>query len=293
MAKLQRKSAKVFAENASAGIGGIAQFGSLAAGNPNFSKDVDVIQALQAYKNGWTSAVTGNKSPALEDRNALDYLLSYQQAYLMQRGVPEWLDTETYYVGSFVSLDNGRMYVSKVDNNTNHNPSTDTSETYWIAFPTPQELSDGLALKVAKAGDTMTGDLAVQANISATGSIVGQTVYNSASGTNYRTLDTRDIPNVGSWLDLDFSAIVDYGSTQNPITLTQSGMFIVTIWQGTYASCNYSVYDSNDNLLWSQQQMSYYDSNTAFILVTKGYKFRVTYANSAMNIKYVPLKSAQ
>lgn len=149
MAKLQRKSAKVFAENASAGIGGIAQFGSLAAGNPNFSKDVDVIQALQAYKNGWTSAVTGNKSPALEDRNALDYLLSYQQAYLMQRGVPEWLDTETYYVGSFVSLDNGRMYVSKTNNNKGNNPSTDTNETNWIAFPTPADMAALVARVVA------------------------------------------------------------------------------------------------------------------------------------------------
>ena len=84
MAKLQRKSAKLFAESANAGIGGVAQFGSLAAGDPNYSKDVDVIQALQAFKDGWSSAVTGNKSPAIEDRNALDYLLSYQQAYIMQ-----------------------------------------------------------------------------------------------------------------------------------------------------------------------------------------------------------------
>ena len=74
MAKLQRKSAKVFAEQAQAAVGGIAQFGSLAAGNIQYSKDVDVIQALDAYKNGWASAVVGNKSPAMEDRNALDYL---------------------------------------------------------------------------------------------------------------------------------------------------------------------------------------------------------------------------
>ena len=91
MAKIARKSAKIFAENATAGVGGVSQFGSLATGNINYSKDVDVIQALQAYQQGWTSAVLGNKSPTIEDRNALDYLLSYQQAYIMQRGVPEWL----------------------------------------------------------------------------------------------------------------------------------------------------------------------------------------------------------
>ena len=81
MAKLQRKSAKLFAEEATASAGGLAQFGSLAEGTPNYSTDPDVIQALDAYKEGWSSAVLGTKSPALEDRNALDYLLSYQQKY--------------------------------------------------------------------------------------------------------------------------------------------------------------------------------------------------------------------
>lgn len=155
MPKLQRKSAKLFAENATATAGGIAQFGSLAAGTPNYSTDPDVIQGLQQYSDGWSAAVLGTKSPALEDRNALDFLLSYQQAYIMQRGVPEWISTETYYQGSFVSLSDGRMYVSKIDNNTNKNPSADTSETYWLRFPTPAEV----AAKVSKSGDTMTGTL--------------------------------------------------------------------------------------------------------------------------------------
>ena len=132
MAKLQRKSAKVFAEDAIAGIGGIAQFGSLAAGDKNYSKDIDVIQALDAYKEGWSSAVTGNKSPALEDRNALDYLLSYQQAYIMQHGVPEWLSTETYYENSYVVDSNGELRVSLIDNNTGHDPVLDDGgQQYW------------------------------------------------------------------------------------------------------------------------------------------------------------------
>lgn len=159
MAKITRKSAKIFAEGANAAVGGIAQFGSLAAGTPNYSKDPDVIQSLGQYSQGWSAAVLGTKSPALEDRNALDFLLSYQQAYIMQRGIPEWLDTETYYQGSFASKSNGALYVSKVDNNTNHDPETDTSETYWIKFPTPAEVA---ATYVKKAGDTMTGDLKIQ-----------------------------------------------------------------------------------------------------------------------------------
>ena len=131
MAKLQRKSAKVFAEQANAAVGGIAQFGSLAAGDIQYSKDVDVIQALDAYKQGWASAVVGNKSPAMEDRNALDYLLSYQQAYIMQHGVPEWLSTETYYQNSYVVDSNGELRVSVGDNNIGHDPILDEGGQYW------------------------------------------------------------------------------------------------------------------------------------------------------------------
>lgn len=227
MSKLARKSAKLFAENADAGVGGIGQFGSLAVGNLNYSKDPDVIQALQAFSDGWSAAVIGNKSPAIEDRNALDYLLSYQQAYIMQRGVPEWIGTETYYQGSFVSKADGKMYVSKIDNNINNDPDTDTTETYWLRFPTPAEV----AAKVAKAGDTMTGDLMISksdpalfinntsvakkyyitiannqdlqfCDNSSNAGLVLSAAHSSrpfyTNGTNaYRLLDTRDISAVG------------------------------------------------------------------------------------------------
>lgn len=130
MPKIARKSAKIFASNATAAAGGIAQFGSLAAGTPNYSTDPDVIQGLSQYADGWSAAVLGTKSPALEDRNALDYLISYQQAYLMQQGVPEWLSTETYYKNSYVVDSNGDLRRSIIDNNTNHDPANDIGE-YW------------------------------------------------------------------------------------------------------------------------------------------------------------------
>jgi hypothetical protein len=131
MGKLTRKSAKLFAENATAAAGGIAQFGSLAAGTPNYSTDPDVIQSLSQYSDGWSAAVLGTKSPAIEDRNALDYLLSYQQAYIMQHGVPEWLDTETYYKNSYVVDSNGELRVSVIDNNTGNDPTEDNGGAYW------------------------------------------------------------------------------------------------------------------------------------------------------------------
>lgn len=193
MAKLQRKSAKVFAENATAGIGGIAQFGSLAAGNEQFSKDVDVIQALNAYKEGWSSAVTGNKSPAIEDRNALDYLLSYQQAYIMQHGIPEWLSTETYYEGCFASVGQA-LYVSKTDNNTGNDPTTDSSETNWVKFPTPAEVQALFAL---------------QAN------------------TNLSNVTSTGKTNSCSWISPDWDSAVSISTSQMPYTFTQYGWYLV------------------------------------------------------------------
>lgn len=228
MAKIQRKSAKLFAELANAGIGGVSQFGSLAAGSANYSKDPDIIQALAAYKQGWSAAVTGKKSPAIEDRNALDYLLSYQQAYIMQRGVPEWLSTETYYIGSFCSLDNGRMYVSKTDNNIGNDPSTDSTETNWIAFPTPQELRDGLALKVDKAGDVITGN-----------------IYQLKDGVQYRLLNASDVHivdtyiNGTSWYRVWSDGWCEQGGLSDNIP-TSTGLTINLLVR--MADANYSIY---------------------------------------------------
>lgn len=205
MAKIARKSAKIFAENAIAGVGGVSQFGSLATGNINYSKDVDVIQALQAYQQGWSSAVLGNKSPTIEDRNALDYLLSYQQAYIMQRGVPEWLASETYYTGSFVSLDNGRMYVSTTDDNTGNNPATDTVN--WLAFPTPADLAALAArvLALESASHPPVGSLAfgpvntMSGFLLCNGQAVSRTTYANlfaAIGTNFGAGDGSTTFNV-------------------------------------------------------------------------------------------------
>lgn len=131
MPKLSRKIAKIFAKNATAAAGGLSQFGSLAAGTPNYSTDPDVIQSLSQFEDGWSAAVLGTKSPALEDRNALDHVLSYQEAYILQHGIPEWLDTETYYKGCYVVDSNDDLRVSVIDNNIGNDPALDTGGQYW------------------------------------------------------------------------------------------------------------------------------------------------------------------
>jgi hypothetical protein len=133
MAKITRKNQKIFAgEVSSSGV--ISQFGSLKAALPNYSSDLDVIQSLAAWGEGWASAVISNHFPAVQDLNALYYVLTKQIAYLMQNGIPEWNSTTTYYIGSFVTVPNGSdraIFVSVVDNNLNYALS-DTAK--WMLY---------------------------------------------------------------------------------------------------------------------------------------------------------------
>jgi len=124
MANLSRALQKLFCNDVSA-AGNVAQFGSLAAAAPTFSKDPAVIQALGAFTQGWQSATVGNQSPALEDFNGLLYLLTYQIAYVLQKGVPQWISGEVYYTNS-MAQSGGVIFVSLVDNNTS--AVTDTNK---------------------------------------------------------------------------------------------------------------------------------------------------------------------
>ena len=148
--KLKRKVMEIYGENAA--TRDIIAYGSDIAGKIVQTKDPDVIQT-EAYKTGVRSAVVGKNSTSLQNRQALDFLFSRQLKYLYQHGIPEWGADETYFVNSLAVGSNGNLYVSLTDNNKGNNPTTDT--TNWKAFPTPAQLAE----KVAKAGDTMTGQL--------------------------------------------------------------------------------------------------------------------------------------
>ena len=127
--KLERKVMEIYGENAA--TRDIIAYGSDIAGNIVETKDPDVIQT-EAYKTGVRSAVVGNNSTTLQNRQALDFLFSRQLKYLFQKGIPEWKDTETYYNGSFVSDGNGKIYLSKVDDNIGNDLE---DKTKWKEFP--------------------------------------------------------------------------------------------------------------------------------------------------------------
>lgn len=125
MAKIARVTQRQFAS--AAGVDEITEFGSLAAGSLVYSTDPATIQSLSQWIDGWFSAVLDENSPAIEDINAVFFVICYQLAYLMQAGIPEWDAGTTYYIGSLVNS-GGIVYTSIADNNTNH---AVTNASFW------------------------------------------------------------------------------------------------------------------------------------------------------------------
>lgn len=128
MARLTRKNIKVFAGSAT--NNGV--FGSLQAGHSQQTTDVEQIQSLPAWEEGWNAAtMTAEKLPPLEEFQGVQYVTTYQQAYIMQEGIPEWSATVTYYKGSVTKqvTDNGFiLYSSKQDDNIGFLPN---NTSYW------------------------------------------------------------------------------------------------------------------------------------------------------------------
>ena len=143
--KIIRKTASIFCGGLSAGSDQVEQFGSkVVTGTPNYSVDPAVIQELSAWADGWKPALNAtNNSEYLQDRNAVDLVATYQIAYLLQQGIPEWDSATPYFINSIVKY-GGIFYNSLVDNNTGNEP--DTSPTDWVnmsAQPTQTVLSAG------------------------------------------------------------------------------------------------------------------------------------------------------
>lgn len=141
MSKLERKNHKVFGINATETK--VGQFGSTNATTKITTKDVEKIQALDAWEQGWEAGAVGNnRYPTQQERTGVDYEHSYQIGYMLQEGVPEWNKDTTFNKGSIVKAYNGttlQIYVSLVDENLN-NPVTDI--TKWKSGLANSDLSN-------------------------------------------------------------------------------------------------------------------------------------------------------
>lgn len=116
------------------GADNVAQFGSYANGSYLAAATPGDVQSTTQFSSGWFEAVLGENYPLMEDQNALDYLYSYQLAYLMQMGLAEWDSTTTYFYGSMVNV-SGVPYVCFNDDSgagiSNQNPASTLG--YWSA----------------------------------------------------------------------------------------------------------------------------------------------------------------
>lgn len=126
MAAIVRKPQSIFGSSL-VPAGNLAIWGSLLAGAPAFSSDPTAIQSA-AWLNGLNAALVGNRSPAVEDLNALFYVLSYQIAYILQSGIPEYDAATTYWIGQTVRVPGTPFRATSLsDNNIAHNPATDSN----------------------------------------------------------------------------------------------------------------------------------------------------------------------
>ncbi len=154
MSKLTRVFQKQFGVNA--GNSDVGVFGSLAAASPQYSKDPETIQSLNAFLTGWAAETIANNRPALEDFNAIDFLTFYQLCYLLQTGVAEWNAETTYYIGSIVNDGTGVLYKSLANDNIDNDPTTEADKWEEVI---PNPTTGGVAgsyknLKVVRASAT-------------------------------------------------------------------------------------------------------------------------------------------
>ena len=129
-----RKNLRLFGGNGD--TNSFAKYGSFVAGVPLKTKNIEDIQSLDAFVNGWQNAVVAaNRAPFLEDMNALQYVMGYQLFYLLQEGIAEWNTDTTYFQGSIVKRYSGgilQIYVSLTDDNLNNAlPSYPNNNINW------------------------------------------------------------------------------------------------------------------------------------------------------------------
>lgn len=107
-------------------------YGSKSAGNPQYTEDYEQMQSLVNWEQGLGGATNnGEIQPNLNDIQAIYKVLCKAIKNNQVSGIPTYLDTETYQIGSIVlnvEKDIPYIYYSKVADNIG-NPLNDRS--YW------------------------------------------------------------------------------------------------------------------------------------------------------------------
>lgn len=129
MAKLTRVPLKPFAGSALKAE--VSQFGSVVEGSKLHTLDIATIQGLNSWLAGFSKAlISGNRYPSYQEMNGVLKVLSYQGAYALQEGIPEYDSATTYYIGSIVKKTGTfELYGSLTNDNVGNALTVDTE---WV-----------------------------------------------------------------------------------------------------------------------------------------------------------------
>lgn len=240
MTNYQRITAKVFGETATATGNNpeIGQFGSALAGTYVGTTDIATIQNLVAWSNGFIGCVTPtDQFPPLPELTGFGKVLSQQQAYLLQKGMPEWDAGTIYYINDLckgINLNNEIcIYKSKVDNNYN-NALSDTN--YWLEIPieeftNKQTIGDWcITTPTTTSSATINKPAVIKENYKISNNLGGYYVRTDNFCMQWGIYNGTG----GNLSNHTINLYKDYGNTNYSVTATsESGKFIIGCYPST------------------------------------------------------------
>lgn len=300
MSKLSRIIQRVFGETGTNAEFG--QFGSEAASPPGATtKDLTVIQSLSQYLLGWYSA-TANASepPRIQDRNALDLLITSQLKYLFQAGIPEWLDDadQRYYTDvSFVNR-SGVIYIAILgddagDINTGKDPLTEP--TWWT--PLLEALEDAIDLNTTHRGSDGKNHSDVVLNTTHRGSngsdhgfidqdvkVASGPTFNGGVQTDGTKLRTKVI-DIGDW-NMNADGSVDILHELDPTKIRSLTVIIRHDTQPNFAVFNSFTVGGAESL---DQRITIDNNSILLVRDTDGFFDNTSYENTSFNRGWITI----
>lgn len=252
MAKYNRPNGKLFGSSAT----NIGVFGSGQQNEtPATSTDPNTVNGLGTHwEEGWDGAVVSQApytAPYIEDMNAVNYVNSYNSAYLLQRGIPEYSATEEYQEDSVCTY-NGEIWICLQDNTVGQTPS---EGAYWHLQGEVPVMNDNEILVGAIGGTpTVVGTLA-QGDILASASgldIKSDTIVNADINSSAGIVESK--------LALDYSTSslnTDIGNVSNDLTTHTSDT------SNPHSTKMSNLADTNISLSPGDQDTVVYDSNSS------------------------------
>lgn len=232
-------------------------FGSETAGNIQYSEDPTTIQSLSAWSEGLGGATSNaTKQPALNDIQGVFKVLSSAIKNNQVSGIPLYLSTETYQIGSIVlNIEDNEpvLYYSLTANNTGNALTDDTN---WA------NLYNYISSLISNNFVILDGSNATFSNLSSTAK-----------------------NNIVNLFQIDYSAGISISSTT--YTPPANGI-IIGAFQSTGANSFGTFYNTTQRIAGISNGLSGQFLST-LVLVNKDEKYRFDMVNS--NITFYPFKN--